>query len=195
MLSSRSKTGWNSTLTSSSSRTDLIRDHSSRRFSVCNSRRSSCSATISATTRMKRMSRAFSVGSGSWLRQQSVPYRLPSQSRTGTPTYAPISASRVIGRSAVRGSCNASRMTLGKRPLSMRWQYVSTSGTCVCRSSATVSAPEPSGAGSGSVSHPRAVSRSAECWSSGSGGASRAASLPSSCVWACSVSQVSLQSP
>ena len=55
--------------------------------------------------------------------------------------------------------------------------------------------PEPSGAGSGGVSQPRAVSRSAACWSCGSGGASAAASLPSTCVCAWSVSQVSRQAP
>ena len=42
----------------------------------------------------------------------------------------------------------------------------------VRRSSAATNAPEPSGAGSGSVSQPRALSRRAACWSCGSGGAS-----------------------
>ena len=58
------------------------------------------------------------------------------------------------------------------------------------RSSATTSEPEPSGAGSGAVSQPRAVSRSAACCNWGSGGASLAASLPRTWVWACSVSHV-----
>src|ERR1700730_3341297 len=53
------------------------------------------------------------------------------------------------------------------------------------------SAPEASGAGSGCVSHPRAVSRSAACWSCGSGGASATAILPSTWAWAWGVSQVS----
>src|SRR5262249_58476747 len=50
--------------------------------------------------------------------------------------------------------------------------------------------PEPSGAGSSDVSQPRAVTRSAPCSSSGSGGARTTASLPSTCVWACNVSHV-----
>ena len=50
--------------------------------------------------------------------------------------------------------------------------------------------PEPSGAGSGAVSHPRAVSRSAACCSCGSGGASLAASLPRTWTCPCSVSHV-----
>ncbi len=54
----------------------------------------------------------------------------------------------------------------------------STSASWERRSSATTSAPEPSGAGSGAVSQPRAVRRSAACWSWGSGGASATASLP-----------------
>ncbi|HMJ73996.1 MAG TPA: hypothetical protein VK471_11620 [Solirubrobacterales bacterium] len=40
--------------------------------------------------------------------------------------------------------------------------------------------PEPSAVGS----RPRAVSRSAACWSCGSGGASFAAIFPGTCVWA-----------
>ena len=44
------------------------------------------------------------------------------------------------------------------------------------------------------MSQPRAVRRSAACCSCGSGGASATANLPSTCVWACSVSQVALQS-
>ncbi len=55
--------------------------------------------------------------------------------------------------------------------------------------------PEPSGAGSGGVSQPRAVNLSAACWSWGSGGASLAVSLPSTCVCACSVSSVGCQAP
>ena len=51
----------------------------------------------------------------------------------------------------------------------------------------------PAGAGSGAVSHPRAVRRSAACCSSGSGGASATASLPRTCVCACSVSHVCVQ--
>jgi hypothetical protein len=66
----------------------------------------------------------------------------------------------------------------------------STTAVWARRSSATTSEPEPSGAGSGVVSQPRAVSRSAACCNCGSGGASRTASLPSTWVWACSVSQV-----
>src|SRR5262249_2431224 len=68
----------------------------------------------------------------------------------------------------------------------------STRAWWVRRSSATPKAPEPSSAGSGAVSHPRAVRRSAACWSCGSGGARTTASLPSTCVWACSVSHVAL---
>ena len=51
--------------------------------------------------------------------------------------------------------------------------------------------PEPLGADSGNVSHPRAVSRNAACCNCGSAGASLAASLPSTWVCACSVSHVS----
>ena len=51
------------------------------------------------------------------------------------------------------------------------------------RSRATTIAPDPSGAGSGSVSQPRAVRRSAACCSWGSGGARAAASLPR--TWVC----------
>jgi hypothetical protein len=46
------------------------------------------------------------------------------------------------------------------------------------------------GAGSGNVSHPRALSRNAACCNCGSGGASFAASLPGTWVCARSVSQV-----
>ncbi len=58
----------------------------------------------------------------------------------------------------------------------------------------TTSAPEPSGAGSGGVSQPRAVTRSAACWNCGSGDARATASLPSTweCPWI--VSQVALHS-
>ncbi len=45
----------------------------------------------------------------------------------------------------------------------VRPSLCSTTASCVRRSSATTNAPDPSGAGSGSVSQPRAVRRSAEC--------------------------------
>ena len=102
--------------------------------------------------------------------------------RRGSRTAA--SSSRVT---APTGRSGASA-TRAERP-----SLCSATASCVRRSSAATNAPEPSGAGSGSVSHPRAVSRSAACWSCGSGGASVTASLPSTCVWACRVSQVALQ--
>jgi len=58
----------------------------------------------------------------------------------------------------------------------------STTASWARRSSATTSEPDPSGAGSGAVSQPRAVSRSAACSNCGSGGASATASLPSTWV-------------
>ena len=76
----------------------------------------------------------------------------------------------------------------------MRPSLCSTTASCVRKSSATTTTPEPSGAGRGAVSHPRAVNLRAACWSCGSGGASATASLPRSWVWACRVSHVSLQS-
>ena len=84
------------------------------------------------------------------------------------------------GRSGVSGTCP------------VRPSLCSMTASWTRRSSATTRAPEPSGAGSGAVSQPRAVSRSAACCSSGSGGASRVASLPSTWVCACRVSQVGL---
>ena len=73
---------------------------------------------------------------------------------------------------------------------SVRPSLCSTTLSWRCRSNVTTSAPDPSGAGSGSVSQPRAVSRRAACWSCGSGGASATASLPRSWACACRVSQV-----
>src|SRR6516162_10444641 len=76
----------------------------------------------------------------------------------------------------------------GTRPV--RPSLCSTTASCRRRSRTTTSDPERSGAGNGAVSQPRAVRRRAECCSCGSGGASRTASLPSTWVWACSVSHV-----
>src|SRR5271165_6767808 len=79
----------------------------------------------------------------------------------------------------------------------IRWarpSVCSMSASCSWRSRAATNAPDPSGAGSGADSQPRALRRSAVCCSWGSGGASAAASLPSIWVWACSVSQVALHS-
>jgi hypothetical protein len=66
--------------------------------------------------------------------------------------------------------------------------------SCACRSSADDERPEPSGAGSGSVSQPRAVSAQRGVLELRLGRRERAASLPSTCVCACSVSQVSRHS-
>ena len=89
--------------------------------------------------------------------------RRPRDARTASST------SRVTSPTG-RSGASATRRT--PPPL------CSTTASWVRRSSATTSAPEPSGAGSGAVSHPRAVRRSAACWSCGSGGASATASLP-----------------
>ena len=75
---------------------------------------------------------------------------------------------------------------------SARPSLCSTTVSWRCRSKAMTRAPEPSGAGSDAVSHPRVVNRSAACWSCGSGGANRAANFPSSCVCACTVSRVAI---
>ena len=99
-----------------------------------------------------------------------------------------------------RTAPNTSRVTspTDRSPVSamccVRPSLCSTTALWTRRSSATTNAPEASGAGSGAVSQPLAVSRSAACWSSGSGGANAAASFPRTWVWACSVSQVGLQS-
>ena len=74
----------------------------------------------------------------------------------------------------------------------MRPSLCSTTVSWRCRSNATTTAPEPSGAGRDAVSQPRVVNRSAACWSCGSGGANPAASFPSSCVCACTVSRVAV---
>ena len=87
------------------------------------------------------------------------------------------------------GAVGAERRRARTRP-----SLCSTTASWVRRSRAHDERPEPSGAGSGAVSQPRAVRRSAACWSCGSGGASATASLPRTWVCACSVSQVSLHS-
>jgi hypothetical protein len=58
----------------------------------------------------------------------------------------------------------------------------------------TTNALDRAGAGRGDVSQSRALRRNAARWSWGSGGASAAASLPSTRVCVCSVSQVGRQS-
>ena len=91
--------------------------------------------------------------------------------RTAPPARATAASTSRITSATGRSGASGTRCTDPR--------LCSTTASCACRSSATTSDPEPSGAGSDPVSQPRAVSRSAACSSSGSGGASSTASLPS----------------
>src|SRR6476646_5360265 len=104
---------------------------------------------------------------------------------TGPPSDRTAASTSRVTSATGRSGVSATRCT---RP-----SLCSSTASWVCRSSVATSAPDPSGAGSADVSHPRALSRSAACWSCGSGGASSTASFPSTwvCIW--SVSHVARQ--
>ena len=100
---------------------------------------------------------------------------------TSPPRRLTASISARVTSPTGRSGVSASRLS---RP-----SLCSTTASWLCRSSATMNAPEPSGAGKGSVSRPRALRRKAACCSCGSGGASTAASFPSTWEWACTASR------